>query len=70
MAKPVTIWWFPGEPEHDLHGFLTRKDRDAHDKGNPGPFRRIVRDPALDPVPFEAQVTRNYLDRCGVRKRP
>lgn len=41
--KPVTIWWSPGEPEDDLHGFVTKEHRDACDAGEPGPFLRIVR---------------------------
>lgn len=44
MSDPVVAWWSPGEPEDDLHGFLTREDRDACERGEPGPFRRIVRD--------------------------
>jgi hypothetical protein len=70
MAQPVTVWWSPGEWEGDLHGFLTREDRDAYDRGEAGPFQRIVRSPALGPVPFEARVTRSYLNRCGVHRRP
>lgn len=62
--KPVIIWWSPGEPEDDLHGFLSRKERDAHGRGATGPFRRIVRDHhALGPVPFEVRITRAYLDK-------
>lgn len=44
MADPVWTWWSPGEPEDDLHGFLTREDRDAEARGEPGPFKRIIRD--------------------------
>lgn len=43
MDKPVTIWWSPGEPEDDLHGFVTKAHRDACDAGESGPFLRIVR---------------------------
>jgi hypothetical protein len=70
MTNLVSVLWSPGEPEGDLHGFLTREDRDAHDRGEPGPFRRIVRNPALGPVPFEARITRDYLDRRGIPARP
>lgn len=57
MAEPVWIWWSRGEPEDDLHGFLTREDRDAEARGEPGPFRRIVRDHhRLGPVPLEKRV--------------
>lgn len=64
MAKRVTVWWSPGEPEDDLHGFVSKEERDACDRGEPGPFRRIVRDHhKLGPIPFEARVTRAYLDR-------
>jgi hypothetical protein len=40
----VWIWWSPGEPEDDLHGFVEKAERDACDCGKPGPFRRVVRD--------------------------
>lgn len=51
----VLTWWSPGEPEHDLHGFKTVRERAAFERGERGPFRRIVRnhhklgpiDPAL-----------------------
>lgn len=53
MAQ-VWTWWSPGEPEYDLHGFVTREDRDACDRGEPGPFKRIVRDHhKLGPLPPE-----------------
>jgi hypothetical protein len=42
------IWW-PGEPEDDLHGFVTEKERDAFQRGEPGPFRRVLRNPARGP---------------------
>ena len=64
--KRVIVWWSPGEPEDDLHGFLTKQERDDHGAGKPGPFRRIVRDHhKLGPVPFEAQILRDYLGQRG-----
>lgn len=64
MAKQVTIWWSPGEPEDDLHGFVTREDRDAHGRGDLGPFRRIVRDHhKLGPVPEEVKIIRRFYGR-------
>lgn len=63
-TKPVTIWWMRGEDESDLHGFVTREHRDAYDRGEPGPFLRIVRNHhELGPVPEEVIATRRYLDR-------
>ena len=70
MAEQVAVWWSPGEWEGDLHGFVTRADRDAYDRGEAGPFRRVVRDPALGPVPKDALAIREYLNRCGVHRRP
>lgn len=62
--KPVIVWWTPGEYEGDLHGFVTVRERDDCGAGKPGPFRRIVRDHhSLGPVPIEALIIRQYLDR-------
>jgi hypothetical protein len=43
MTARVTVWWSPGEPEDDMHGFVTKKGRDAYMRGEPGPFERVVR---------------------------
>lgn len=59
MSKPVWVWWSPGEPEDDLHGFVSREERDDCDAGKPGPFKRIVRNHhELGPVPLEVQLIR------------
>ena len=64
MAKQVITWWTPGEPEDDLHGFVSRQERDDHDAGKHGPFRRIVRDHhSLGPVPFEVKLIRRLFGR-------
>lgn len=64
MSKQVTIWWSPGEDENDLHGFVTKKDRDDYDAGKVGPFLRIVRNHhELGPVPFEARMIRIMYGR-------
>lgn len=67
MSKPVTIWWSPCEPEDDLHGFVTRQDRDDCGAGKPGPFQRVVRDHhKLGPVPWEVLAIRSmYPPRRG-----
>lgn len=60
----VWCWWSPGEPEDDLHGFVTREDRDACDRGERGPFKRVVRDHhKLGPVPPEVQLIRAMFDK-------
>lgn len=55
----VWCWWSPGEPEDDLHGFVTVKDRDDFERGKPGPFKRIIRDHyklgPIDPALVEAR---------------
>lgn len=62
MAQ-IWIWWSPGEPDEDLHGFVTRVDRDAHGRGEQGPFKRIVRNHhKLGPIPDEVKIIRKYLD--------
>lgn len=35
-------WWYRGEPEDGLQGFVTREDRDRFSNGGPGPFRRVT----------------------------
>jgi len=50
----VYVWWTPGEPDDDVHGFVTKRERDDFERGKSGPFRRIVRDHhklgPIDPV--------------------
>ena len=66
--NPVWTWWTPGEPEDDLHGFVTVKDRDACERGKPGPFKRVVRDHhKLGPVPEDIKAVRAITD--GWRNR-
>jgi hypothetical protein len=58
------IFWTPGEFEDDLHGFLTVRERDRFERGEPGPFRRIVRDHhKLGPVPAEILAVREITDK-------
>lgn len=58
------VWWSPGEPEEDLHGFVTVKDRDAFGRGESGPFRRVVRDHhKLGPVPDDIVAVRAITDK-------
>lgn len=69
MAKPVWIWWLPCDPEHDLHGFLTIRDRDEYERGNPGPFRRIVRNHhKLGPEPDDVLAVRAVTDKWNNRR--
>jgi len=63
MAECVWIWWSPGEPEDDLHGFVTREDRDACGRGEARPFKRVVRDPGRGQIPHETLIVRRYLDQ-------
>lgn len=64
VTKPVTIWWTPGEPEEDLHGFVTKQDRDDCAIGKSGPFLRIVRNyHELGPFLLEVRLTRWVLDK-------
>jgi hypothetical protein len=60
----VVTWWSLGEPEDDLHGFKTVRERDAFERGEPGPFRRIVRDHhKLGPVPPDVLAVREVTKR-------
>lgn len=62
--KPVWTWWSPGEPEHDLHGFVTVRDRDDYERGKPGPFKRVVRNHhELGPVPDDITAVREITDK-------
>lgn len=59
----VATWWSPGEPEGDLHGFKTSRERDAFERGEPGPFRRIVRNHhKLGPVPPDVLAVREVME--------
>jgi len=67
----VWTWWSPGEPTTDLHGFVTRRDRDAYVNGDPGPFRRIVRNHhKLGPVPDDVAAVHAILDEWVSNERP
>jgi hypothetical protein len=62
--KQVWCWWSPGEPEDDLHGFVTVKDRDDFERGKPGPFKRVMRDHhKLGPVPADILAVRAITDK-------
>jgi hypothetical protein len=64
----VWTWWTPGEPDGDLHGFWSARERDAYDRGAPGPFRRIVRNHhSLGPVPDEIKEARRITDKWQSR---
>lgn len=69
MARHRTyVFWTPGEPEDDLHGFLTVRERDAFEAGKPGPFRRIVRDHhKLGPIPEDVLAARTITDKWTKR---
>ena len=61
---PVWVWWFPGEPEDDLHGFMSIQARNSFERGDAGPFRRIVRDHhKLGPVPDDILAVREVTDK-------
>lgn len=53
-----TMMWSPGQSEDHLHGFATRAGRDAYERGEPGPFERVLRDPAAPPLPAETLLAR------------
>lgn len=58
----VWVWWSPGEYEDDLHGFVTREHRDAHGRGETGPFKRVVRDNhKFGPVSEDTLALRHYF---------
>lgn len=61
LAKLPWVWWSPGEPDDDLFGFITKKERDASGRGEPGPFRRIVRNLRERPITFEERIQKAYL---------
>lgn len=64
MPRPVWAWWTPGEPEDDLHGFMSMRERDDFERGKPGPFRRVVRDHhRLGPIDPEILAVRQITDR-------
>jgi hypothetical protein len=42
MGEQLWAWWSRGDSERGLSGFITRKERDAFSRGEPGPFRRVV----------------------------
>jgi hypothetical protein len=61
LGKPYpngTVDWFPGQSEDRLYGFATEKDRDAHARGEPGPFRRVLRGLNDPPPSDEVLLTR------------
>jgi hypothetical protein len=60
----VWVNWCPGEPDDDLHGFVTVRERDAFEAGGAGPFRRVIRDHhRLGPVPAEILAVRQIYFR-------
>ncbi len=60
----VWVDWYPGDDEDDLHGFVTARERDAYERGEPGPFRRVVRDHhKLGPVPDELVAVREITGK-------
>ena len=61
-----TCMWLRGQTEDHLHGFATREGRDAFMRGDPGPFERVLRDPAAPPIDTEVLLTRAL---CGGRVR-
>lgn len=61
--KLASVWWHPGEPEDNLHGFVTKQDRDDFEAGKPGPFLRVVRHPNAGPIPLEVQLIRQLYGR-------
>jgi hypothetical protein len=56
-----TCMWHRGQSEDHVHGFATTEDRDAYDRGEPGPFERVLRAPDAPPVPDECRIVRAYL---------
>ena len=64
------VHWSPGEPEDDLHGFVTQRERDEYERGKPGPFRRVVRDHhKLGPVPDDVRAAREITDKWQTTRR-
>ena len=60
----VYVWWSPGEPEDDLHGFRTQRERDDYARGKPGPFQRVVRDHhKLGPIDPAVLAVREITDK-------
>lgn len=57
-----TCTWHRGQSEEHLHGFATVEDRDAFDRGESGPFERVLRDPAAPPIDDEVRLARAL---CG-----
>lgn len=53
-----TCLWQRGQSEEHVHGFATREGRDAYDRGEPGPFERVLRDPAAPPISDETRLAR------------
>lgn len=53
-----TIMWGRGDPEDHLYGFATAKDRDAFERGDPGPFERVLRPLDAPPPSDEVLLTR------------
>ena len=56
-----TTMWHRGQTEEHLHGFATVQARDAYERGDLGPFERVLRDPAAPPVADEVRIVRAYL---------
>lgn len=58
-TNPAWLFWSPGEPDGHLLGFVSKAERDAHGRGEPGPFRRIIR---TQPASIEARLIRAYCN--------
>lgn len=69
MTKPVTVLWWPGDNEDDLFGFVTKQDRDACARGEPGPFRRIVRDLTKRPITEQEAFMRGLFAKWEAGRR-
>lgn len=53
-----TCMWNRGQTEDHLYGFATKKDRDAYDRGDPGPFERVLRPLDAPPIDVETRLVR------------
>lgn len=67
MVEREIRMWRPGEPEGDLHGFVSREERDAYQEGHPGPFRRVVRPAHLGPIPADLVALREITAHWEVK---
>lgn len=56
-----TCMWHRGQSEEHVLGFATREGRDAFERGDPGPFERVLRAPDAPPVSDECRIVRAFL---------